>query len=260
MKKYTIIVVLLAGCTNPYTCFRIKAGQTITGPADAFCISNEDFEYIKNKRYTNRDLVDLAAFATNELNNSCSIERNATFSDSLLIGGNYKYSDGTTFSNLDYGYVCKVGTVYSYENYLSEKEKIKLDEENADKQLISNFQKIEKKIGKKLCDYDEEGFGALFSGKTVPKNCAFKLNWFFSVLNQTSTGTLITIHSLYRNNFGNSIYFISKNPTDSNLVDDQRVQDGYFENIGTYKYTAVSGATKTVLKLKRLSIITNEDE
>lgn len=48
-------------------------------------------------------------------------------------------------------------------------------------------------------------------------------------------------------------FLLQKNTTDSALVDAQRVEDGYFENIGTYQYTSVLGAKKTVLKLKRLS-------
>ena len=102
--------------------------------------------------------------------------------------------------------------------------------------------------------YTTDGVPSLeYMGNSALKNCAFQLGWAFTVLSQTESGTLITVSPAYSRIMGDGVYFIIKNNRDSELVDNQDVEDGYFENIGKFQYTSVSGAKKTVLRLKRLS-------
>ncbi|MBN1281633.1 MAG: hypothetical protein JW985_01550 [Alphaproteobacteria bacterium] len=261
MKKYIVLALFLAGCAKPYTCMKATVNKNSTyEKAEAFCIANEDVEYMKNSQYTNADLLKFGDYVISGPGNSnCKFDRNARALEEQLFFGNYKFADGGKLDKFTNAYVCEKGSVKAYENYLVKQEELRIEEENAEKEQMAEIQKIEKEIGKKLCSYDEYGIYALYTMGTVPKNCGFKLGEFV-VLQQTSGGTLITPDSRFGHHTLNDVYFISKNNTDSGAVDSQRIQGGYFENVGTYQYTATTGVTKTVLKLKRLSSIKPDEE
>ena len=91
--------------------------------------------------------------------------------------------------------------------------------------------------------------------KKIGCNDYFKLFYPYRVLQQLSDGTLIIVHPDFTYNasiFGTpEIYLISQNKIDSSKVDDELIQDGYFQEIGIYKYKTPAGTTKTVKKLKR---------
>ena len=135
-----------------------------------------------------------------------------------------------------------------------------------------------KKYGKPYCepfkiieeegqiyDYTEQKFviekkyeikGGAFSGKQ--KNCLFEKSFY---INQaTSNGLLVydkqnvcigyyPYEHCYDKNEGP--YFIITNENDREMVDGDNI-NGLFEYIGTYSYTAISGATRTVMKFKHI--------
>ena len=261
MKRYVILAVLLtglAGCagnSKPYTCFNIDSMENenpVISVGDIFCIANNDFQHMDKQGYHASDINIFLLYNTKDPDTKCSFYDQSSSSDYFTL------LSGTKVDPAAHVYACPTGTVNVFENKV--REKLQKAEEQKKQE---NTKSLEKKLGKKLCSYDDlpenpfhvsDGAPTLgYMGNSALRNCAFQLGAFFSVLNQTDSGTLITVHAEYSRNFGNGIYFISKNSTDSKLVDDQRVEDGYFERIGTFQYTAVSGAKKTVLKLKRLS-------
>lgn len=261
MRKYIILTILLTGCakTHPFKCVDANVDKSsIYQTASVFCVANLDVEQMKKENYTDKQMLDFGNYAVQNLyDDKCFFDKNSTY---FLEPIYYTYSDGTRIDNNKRVYACRIGSVDKYEQ--AEQERI--DQENYKKEQLTKNKKIEKKIGKKMCSFydlrdvplyaSEEEIPSLeYMGNSALKNCAFTLGMFFVVLNQTSDGTLIQTKPEFQSHFGSSVYLISKNNTDSKLVDDQRIDDGFFENIGTYRYTATLGNVNTVLKIKRLS-------
>ena len=106
--------------------------------------------------------------------------------------------------------------------------------------IEKNRQKyIEKKLQKTGCKYAD---AITYPGR------------LYQVLQQTPKGTLIEIMPMVSAMAYSGyprIAFITKNSTDSNLTDEERLFPGYFQDIGTYQYTNSNGGTSTVKKFKR---------
>lgn len=256
--KYALSVILLAGCVGnpkPYTCFNIDHVDdinSVVGVGDVFCVADTDFQYMNKRKYDTNNIQELLNYSTSTTDIKCHFYDQDQSSDYFTLLNGKKVKKATRV------YVCPSGTVNAFERDINEK--IKRAEEQ---KLQEKIKKLEKKIGKKFCSYDDlphlsfystDGIPNLnYMGQSALKNCAFQLGWQFTVLSQTESGTLITVNPAYSYTMGDGVYFIIKNNRDSELVDNQDVEDGYFENIGKFQYTSVSGAKKTVLKLKRLS-------
>ena len=218
MKKLSLFLLLLTtGCiTKPYTCFEHLS--------KVICISNVDMEALEHKDYTVDDVVQY--ITTNTRNSICTTDFDKT------LGESYVFSDGQKVPFSTNPLVCLTGTISQYERHVAElqQEQEKKNQEEARKKQLA---------------------------ETMKKNgCPdfFEL-WFpYKVLQQTESGTLIRVwdgYASYAYMGGREIYFVTKNKIDSNKVDDEAVPKGYFQQIGTYKYTTPMGATKTVRKLKR---------
>ena len=258
MKKYIILAIILAACAGnpkPYTCFNIDSMENenpVISVGDVFCIANNDFQHMNKQGYAASDINVFLLYNTKDQNTKCNFYNQSSSNDYFTLLSGKKVDASARV------YACPGGTVKVFEDKVYE-----LRQKAEEQKQQESIKSLEKKFGKKLCSYDQlpenpfhtsEGVPTLgYMGSSALKNCAFRLGSIFTVLNQTSSGTLITVHSAYTHTFSNGIYLISKNNTDSKLVDDQRIEDGYFENIGTFQYTSVTGAKKTVLKLKRLS-------
>ncbi len=70
---------------------------------------------------------------------------------------------------------------------------------------------------------------------------------FFQVLQQTPDGTLVSFIKS-----PDYVLLISKNSKDDSVADGYSIYNGIFAVDGTYQYTSVFGATRTVKRLKRL--------
>lgn len=258
MKKYVILAIILAGCAGnpkPYTCFNIDSMENenpVISVGDVFCIANNDFQHMNKQGYAASDINVFLLYNTKDPNTKCGFYNQSSSNDYFTLLSGKKVDDAARV------YACPVGTVKTFEDRMYE---IRQKAEEQKKQ--ENIKSLEKKLSKKLCSFDQlpenpfhvtEGVPSLaYMGNDALKNCAFDLGLPFIVLSQASDGTLITLHPSYQRDSVDRIYFIAKNNTDSKRVDGQRIENGYFENIGTYQYVAASGAKKTVLRLKRLS-------
>ena len=70
---------------------------------------------------------------------------------------------------------------------------------------------------------------------------------FFQVLQQTPDGTLVSFIKS-----PDYVLLISKNSKDDSVADGYSIYNGIFAVDGTYQYTSIFGATRTVKRLKRL--------
>ena len=131
-------------------------------------------------------------------------------------------------------------------NNLNQKDKDeRMSIEREEKASLARLAK--KSGGKPWCKY--RGFVELMqkNNGALPKNCIFEIPSLLIVLQQTSDGTLVDV-------LGDSrfVYLITKNSTDSSLVDGIVIPEGVFMNIGSYSYISTLGARKTVYKLRRI--------
>lgn len=178
-------------------------------------ISSDDMDYIENNGYSQQERNDFLKFAT---------------SDNAITR---RYcSDGTATSP----YTCETGTVIAYENFLRHQQEITQRNQTY---MANKQQEITKKLQQSGC-----------------KNW-FKLNFPYKVLQQISEGTLVTVKgdfAYYAHQTDTpDVFLITKNNVDKNNVDNETIQDGFFEQIGTFQYMNSFGATRTVKKLKRCS-------
>lgn len=89
------------------------------------------------------------------------------------------------------------------------------------------------------------------SSQDVPSKCLLEIRPYETkALQQVSDGTLAIF--LAPSGFSNTIFFISKNKIDFNLVDNMPIPEGIFVRDGVYSYTNVFGASKRIIRLKRI--------
>ncbi len=125
-------------------------------------------------------------------------------------------------------------------------EKIKQIEEakNKKEQLIKEY---EQKFGKKFCKEKRQ----LFMFSSVPSDCLFIIEskgYKMKVSSQISNGTIVDWDTNMEPGFNFTNYFIEKNNTDGNLVDEETIPNGIFIRTGSYNY-----GYSTYVKLKRLT-------
>ncbi|MCM1223657.1 MAG: hypothetical protein NC548_55330 [Lachnospiraceae bacterium] len=112
------------------------------------------------------------------------------------------------------------------------------------------LQKISKKYGYKFCN----GGGVdqyLARAEAIPKNCITQVPTALKVLQQTDDGTLATSPFLPAIYSDSNIVLVVNNKAISKIPDGGLFA-GYFIGAGTYKYTNVLGAKRTIQKIKLL--------
>lgn len=182
---------------------------------DVIKISSDDMDYIEKNGYPQQKRNDFLKFATSDN----SITR--------------QYCSGGTAKG---AYTCETGTVIAYEDFLRNQQNIR---EKNQIYVANRRREITQKLEKSGC-----------------KNW-FKLNFPYKVLQQIPTGTLITVKSdfayyAYQTDTPD-VFLITKNNVDENKVDNETIQDGFFEQVGTFQYVNAFGVTRNVKKLKRCS-------
>lgn len=89
------------------------------------------------------------------------------------------------------------------------------------------------------------------AGLNVPSKCLLEIKPYETKsMQQLPDGTLASFSD--PSGFSSAIFFISKNQKDSELVDNVPIPKGIFVREGSYSYNTVFGASKTVVKLKRV--------
>lgn len=89
------------------------------------------------------------------------------------------------------------------------------------------------------------------SAQNVPAKCLLKIRPYETkVIKQTPEGTLALFAAPH--GFNSVTFLISKNKKDVELVDNMNIPSGVFVREGNYTYKNIFGASKTVIKLKRI--------
>lgn len=89
------------------------------------------------------------------------------------------------------------------------------------------------------------------AGLNVPSKCLLEIKPYETKsIQQLPDGTLAFFSA--PSGFSSTIFFITKNQKDSELVDNMPIPEGVFVREGSYSYKNVLGASKTVVKLKRI--------
>lgn len=127
----------------------------------------------------------------------------------------------------------------------------KEDEDKRIKEYNSQIKSIEKKYGYKFCPEPSDMTSYFITGRPLPNGCILVAGeQQFLVFQQVSGGTLLQARTV--NYFPGQIVFVSHNKTDAEMPDNVAAPGGYFVRTGSFNYSSVLGAGKTVYKLKRL--------
>lgn len=209
---YIFIIVLLSGCTQSPHKFVNYKGNLIG-------ISTDDMTYMQENNYSEQERTEFIKF----IGSDNAVTRNK-------CGPNHPNEYGEIFGS----YKCDSGTIIAYEDFLRHQAQERKEYET---RINNRRQDIMQKVEKSGC-----------------RNY-FAFKFPYKVLQQISEGTLITVadgfsYYAYQANAHN-IYLIIKNSVDSGRVDNERIQDGFFEEIGTFQYVNALGTTSTIKKLKR---------
>lgn len=125
------------------------------------------------------------------------------------------------------------------------------DEDKKIKEYNAKIKSIEKKYGYKFCPEPSTIMTYFITGRPIPSNCILVAGDIdFLIFQQVNGGTLLQFRT--PNYMIGQIVFVSRNNTDAELPDNVAAPGGYFVRTGSYKYSSVLGAGKTVYKLKRL--------
>ncbi len=251
MSKYiyfTALALSLSACGSPlpYSC------EGVGGKA-AFCFSDKEYKNVQASIASDFEKNEFYDYIRSDY---CESVRNATIYDDY-----YTFYNGEKVPYSSDVYVCNDKSIEGFlemkeiEKREEQEEKLEMERE---KQRQIEMQKKEdmllKRTGKEICDVENNGVRPP-TPDSFPKNCLYPMSDFFSILQQTDEGTLIELSDFYKRlfySFGDEYnFFILKNKVDSNMVDGQKVEPGYLENIGIFKYITVTGAERTILKLKR---------
>lgn len=126
----------------------------------------------------------------------------------------------------------------------------KVREEEQEKAIAQEYEKKQKKFGKKFC-IDTNVDQYLARAETIPTNCITEIKTALRVVQQVEGGTLATSPYLPAAYSDSNIVFIVNNKEIANIPDGGLFA-GYFIGAGTYKYTNIFGATRTIQKVKLL--------
>jgi len=246
MKKILLLLlIVLSGCVS-YECINDPNKK------ESFCMNRSDFNTLTGEGKEKDYIFDVIRSSSK-----------VTECPSTEIGG-LVLADWLYPSHSYYRRICPIGEKQKSQIlYWKELEKEYIDKkeyeyeqakeeekeyEKQKKQQAVMYENLRKKTGIDWCS--PKNFGMLLeqNNGNLPRNCMFEEDAkLFSVLQQTSDGTII--HDVVGENI---VYFIEKNKVDSDSVDNAFIKEGVFVNIGTYKYTNVLGATRTIYRLKRI--------
>lgn len=148
---------------------------------------------------------------------------------------------------------------WDFNDYLAKQKKIsdadKANQKRYDdevkrlEQAAAEQTRLSKKYGKKYCA-ESNLLGYAMVKKTPESGCLFNISYGnVTVLQQTNAGTIVHMQVTH---YDTATYLIVANAKDKGLVYDQPIAAGVFENIGTFQYTNVLGATRTIAKFKRV--------
>ncbi len=127
----------------------------------------------------------------------------------------------------------------------------KEDEDKRIKEYDAQIKSIEKKYGYKFCPEPSDMTSYFITGRPLPSSCILVAGeQQFLVFQQVSGGTLLQARTV--NYFPGQVVFVSHNKTDAEMPDNVAAPGGYFVRTGSFNYSSVLGAGKTVYKLKRL--------
>lgn len=232
MKKLAVSFVILSmsGCSflsdmkdtimPSYRCYDV-------GKSEQRCLLEKDYDALVAKGYTEDYIGTLVKETTYGVRNKCNTEK--------LSG--------------EFIEVCSLSVIEDTEKtYKRNKSRQEAQQAAADEHT-ETLNAIQKKYNKPFCAATELVSYA-FAKKAPPQNCLLLVGaGHLTVLQQTKAGTLVNMQVTQ---YEDATYFIVSNSKDSGAVDNQRLDAGVFENIGTFQYSNVLGATRTISKLKRI--------
>ncbi len=227
MKKLVIsfIALSISGCS--YLSDLMPTYKCYSSEKAAACLLQKDYDSLITKGYSEEDIKTLIG---------------------KLLGGEYtgycvEEIQGKCRFNYTLTDIEKVEKTLKADKVREEKEQAQSDKQ------AKEVQTIEKKYSKKFCSEELHWYG--LSKQSIPKNCLlYAQTGYLTVMQQAPSGTLVNLRLPV--GYSDQTYFVVSNSKDSGLADDQAISQGIFENVGTYQYTSVTGATRTVVKLKRL--------
>ena len=277
-KKISIsLIAILTACSQtimPHECKKMDDGQY-------FCLTTGTLQYIQDQSEHYRiknDIQDIYNYAKTEDDygyNSCHFDKNykseymsqlgECLGVSFILWPMLPFCPIVALDGADQGIyvdetkepidketnilVCDHSFSSDYEGRLQtlyeqqEEQRSKKEAEEKNKEVEAAI----KKYGYNLCVMPSIHEMMAYN-MTFWKDCMISTRGRATrVFQQTDAGTLIK----HPSNMVDTIVLVEKHPKLSQLVDDQYF-NGYFVGTGTYQYVTVTGATKTIQKVRYL--------